>query len=112
MEALLRDDLDALSQVPTALANGLVNKQNSIVAALFAEGSGYGPTMIDSTALFATGHANLVDSGSGGAPTIARIAALRAKLAKQTDAAGNLEPRQGRIVVVPSELSHIAEAPP
>lgn len=110
LEALLRDDLDALSQVPTALANGLINKQNAIVAALFAENSGYGPTMVDSAALFATGHANLVDSGSGGAPTIARIAALRTKLAKQTDAAGNLEPRQGRIVVVPAELGHIAEA--
>lgn len=111
LEALLRDDLDALAQVPTALANGLVHKQNQIVAALFASGSGYGPTLAaDSTALFNSAHSNLVDTGSGGAPTIARIAALRALLAKQEDANGNMEPRQGKIIMVPAELGHIAEA--
>jgi hypothetical protein len=111
LEALLRDNLDALSQVPAALANGLVEKQNQIVAALFASGSGYGPTLAaDSTALFNSAHANLVDTGSGGAPTIARFAALRTLLAKMEDAQGNLQPRQGKIIVVPAELGHIAEA--
>lgn len=111
LEALLRDDLDALSQIPTGLANGLVIKQNAIVAALFASGSTYGPTLAaDSVALFNSAHANLVDSGSGGAPTMARIAKLRELLAKMTDAQANLSPRQLRYVVVPAQLFHLAEA--
>lgn len=111
LEALLRDDLDALSQIPTGLSNGLVIKQNAIVAALFASGGGYGPTLAaDSVALFNSAHANLVDNGSGGAPTMARFAALRVLLAKMEDAQGNLQPRQLRYIVVPAELFHIAEA--
>jgi phage head maturation protease len=111
LEALLRDDLDALAQIPTGLSNGLVIKQNAIVAALFAAGSGYGPTLAaDSTALFNLAHANLVDTGSGGAPTMARFAALRTLLAKMEDAQGNLQPRQLRYIVVPAELFHTAEA--
>ena len=111
LEALLRDDLDALSQIPTGLSNGLVIKQNAIVAALFASGGGYGPTLAaDSVALFNSAHANLVDNGSGGAPTMARFAALRTLLAKMEDAQGNLQPRQLRYIVVPAELFHTAEA--
>ena len=111
LEALLRDDLDALSQIPTGLANGLVIKQNAIVAALFAAGSTYGPTLAaDSVALFNSAHANLVDTGSGGAPTMARIAKLRELLSKMVDAQSNLSPRQLRYVVVPAQLFHLTEA--
>lgn len=111
IESLLRDDLGALGDIAVSQGQSLIDYRNQVVADLFAEGSGYGPTLAaDSVALFNSAHANLVDTGSGGAFTVARAAALAALLAGQTDAQGNKRPRKGQIIVVPTALGHIANA--
>jgi hypothetical protein len=75
-------NMDAFGRIPAAMAQAARNKENAIIAALFAAGSGYGPTLAaDSVALFNSAHANLVDTGSGGVPTLARIDALNILLA-------------------------------
>ena len=105
LEAILKDKLDAFGRIPTMQASAARNKENSIIAALFAAGSGYGPTLgADSTALFATGHANLVDSGSGGVLTPARVDALMQLIEAQTDAQGEKLGLMGAKIVVPSAL--------
>ena len=78
---------------------------------MFAAGSGYGPTLAaDSVALFNSAHANLVDTGSGGVPTLARIDALNVLLASQTDAQANKLAIKGKFIVVPSALKYQTEA--
>ena len=105
LEAILKDNLDAFGRLPTMQASAARNKENSIIAALFAAGSGYGPTLgADSTALFNSAHANLVDTGSGGVPTPARIDALMQLIEAQTDAQGEKLGLMGAKIVVPSAL--------
>jgi hypothetical protein len=111
LEALLKDNLDAFGRIPAAMAQAARNKENAIIAALFAAGSGYGPTLAaDSVALFNSAHANLVDTGAGGVPTLARIDALNVLLASQTDAQANKLAIKGKFIVVPSALKYQTEA--
>lgn len=111
LEALLKDNMDAFGRIPAAMAQAARNKENAIIAALFAAGSGYGPTLAaDSVALFDSAHANLVDTGSGGVPTLARIDALNVLLASQTDAQANKLAIKGKFIVVPSALKYQTEA--
>jgi hypothetical protein len=105
LEAILKDNLDAFGRLPTMQASAARNKENSIIAALFAAGSGYGPTLgADSTALFNSAHGNLVDTGSGGVPTPARIDALMQLIEAQTDAQGEKLGLMGAKILVPSAL--------
>lgn len=108
-EALMRDDLGGLGDIAVQQGYGLMDYRNQLVADLFAANSGYGPT-IQGASLFDSTHANLVDTGSGGAFTVARAAALAALLAGQTDAQGNKRPRKGVHLIVPTALGHIANA--
>lgn len=108
-EALMRDDLGGLGDLAVQQGYALMDYRNQMVADLFAENSGYGPT-IQGGNLFSSANANLVDTGSGGAFTVARAAALAVLLAAQTDAQGNKRPRKGKFVVVPTALGHITNA--
>lgn len=108
-EALMRDDLGGLGDIAVQQGYGLMDYRNQLVADLFAANSGYGPT-IQGASLFDSTHANLVDTGSGGAFTVARAAALQALLGAQTDAQGNKRPRKGVHLIVPTALGHIANA--
>lgn len=108
-ESLMRDDLGGLGDLAVQQGYALMDFRNQMVADLFAENSGYGPT-IQGGNLFSSGNANLVDTGSGGAFTVARAAALAVLLAAQTDAQGNKRPRKSKFIVVPTALGHITNA--
>jgi hypothetical protein len=66
LETLDRDDIRKLRAVPRELANAAIRRLSALIAALFADSSGAGPTLADGGALFnntavttAGGHANL-----------------------------------------------------
>ncbi|MCC6188208.1 MAG: hypothetical protein IT318_04210 [Anaerolineales bacterium] len=67
LEALDRDDTRKLRQVPRELASAGIRRISGLVAAIFTDNSGVGPTLADTGALFnntavttAGGHANLL----------------------------------------------------
>ncbi len=67
LEAIDRDDTRKLKRIPRELANGALRRISALVAAVFTENSGVGPTLADGGALFnatavttAGGHANLL----------------------------------------------------
>jgi len=66
LETLDRDDIRKLRAVPRELANAAIRRLSALVAAIFTDSSGVGPTLADGGALFnntavttAGGHANL-----------------------------------------------------
>jgi hypothetical protein len=67
LEALDRDDTRKLRQIPRELASAGIRRISGLVAAVFTDNSGVGPTLADTGALFnntavttAGGHANLL----------------------------------------------------
>src|SRR5512141_884136 len=72
LEALDKDDTRKLRQIPRELANAGLREISSLVAAIFTQASGAGPTMADTGALFNAvavttkgGHANLLTTAIG-----------------------------------------------
>lgn len=88
-ETIINDDLGALTGLATTLGRAAARTIEAAVYALLAENSGKGPTMSDGKALFHADHGNLVDTGSGGVPSVAAFDALRVLIAKQQDISGN-----------------------
>lgn len=107
-EALVNDDLGAFVRVPQAMGQAARRKEADLAYALFAANSGAGPTMQDSTALFATAHANLATSSATGLDAAA-LSAARTLLRKQTAKGGGLLNLQPRYLIVPVELETDAE---
>ena len=72
LEALINDDTRKLRAIPRELASGAIRNISSLVAAIFTNNSGVGPTLADTGALFnntavttAGGHANLLTTALG-----------------------------------------------
>ena len=72
LEALDRDDTRKLRAIPRELANGALRNISALVAALFTDGTGYGPTLADTGTLFNAsavtglgGHANYLTTALG-----------------------------------------------
>jgi len=72
LETLDRDDIRKLRAVPRELANAAIRRLSALVAAIFTDSSGVGPTLADGGALFnntavttAGGHANLRTTALG-----------------------------------------------
>jgi ATP-dependent protease ClpP protease subunit len=88
-ETIINDDLGALTNQATMLGRAAARTVEAAVYALLAENSGKGPILEDGVVLFHSSHGNLVDTGSGGVPTVAAFEALRVLIAEQMDISGN-----------------------
>lgn len=83
-KAMVNDDLGALADIREKLGAASRRKYGDLVYAVLTGN----PTMGDGTALFASGHSNLVDNGSGAAPSVATLNAGAAAMATQKDLQG------------------------
>lgn len=78
--------LDALAAAPQMLGDAAARTREKLFfTALTANGA-----MVDTVAMFHANHGNLIDVGSGAAPSWGQIAAMRAKAWQQTDRSGEL----------------------
>lgn len=85
-QALVNDDLSALSAIPMGMGRAAARKVGDLVYNVLINN----PTMAqDSTALFHTDHGNFIAGGSGAAPSVATVNAARTAMATQTDPSGN-----------------------
>lgn len=104
-QAIINDDLGAFATIPRDFAQGAATLESDIVYGLLLSN----PALLqDSTALFHANHNNLAASGT--AIDINPLAAMRAKMAKQTGIDGKTVLNvMARFLLVPSELESRAE---
>ena len=85
-QAIVNDDLNALTARPRAMGVAAARVPNDLAYGILTTNAALGQ---DSAALFVAGHSNFVDNGSGAAPSIATLDAGFTAMAKQTDPSGN-----------------------
>lgn len=93
-QSIVNDDLGAFARIMRSAAVRLADFENALWFALLTSGSGAGPTLGDSVALFHTTHANLTSSGT--AISVDSLGVGRAMMRKQTSLDGlklNIVPR-------------------
>ena len=93
-QALVNDDLSALSRIPAAMGRSAARTVGDLAYNVLINN----PTLLqDAKAVFHADHGNFIDAGSGAAPSVATIEAARTALATQTDPSGsailNIRPR-------------------
>lgn len=103
-QAIINDDLQALSATPRKLGRAADLTVNKEVVDLLCSASGVGPTLNqDSTALFHANHNNY--TATSGAPSVANIEVGRNALARQTDPNNGMPLNiQPKYLLVPSAL--------
>jgi phage head maturation protease len=85
-QMLVNDDLGAIDQILGSAGDMVLVFENTTFFAMFNSN----PTLLqDSTAVFASGHGNLVGTGSGAAPSVATIGAGRQALRGMKSISGN-----------------------
>jgi HK97 family phage prohead protease len=84
--ALVNDDLGALTDVLSHLGQAAADKEAQLLVDLLEKNSGNGPTMDDTNPLFHSAHGN--KAGSGAAIAEATLSAARLAMRKQTSPAG------------------------
>jgi Caudovirus prohead serine protease len=85
-QMLVNDDLGAIDQILGSAGDMVLVFENTTFFAMFNAN----PVLLqDSTAVFASGHNNLVASGSGAAPSVATIGAARQALRGMKSISGN-----------------------
>jgi len=98
-QAIINDDLNAMSRIPLAMGQAAKRKVGDLVWAVITANA----AMADGTVLFHADHSNL--ASSGGAPTVATVSAAKAAMAKQTDPSGNATVRMpAATIIVPVAL--------
>lgn len=124
LELIDRDDTRKLRAYPRELANAGIRKISALVAAIFTDASGVGPTMADAGALFnntaattAGGHANLLTTALGTTYTAWEAAAaavynqpMLIKNAAGYYGTGSKQAIDPRFCLVPRALKGQAEA--
>jgi hypothetical protein len=108
-QAIINDDLQALSAAPRKLGRAADLTVNKTVIDSLCSAAGVGPTLNqDSTALFHTNHNNYVTSGAG--PSVATLDVGRKNMARQTDPNNsmplNIKPKY---LMVPAALETVAK---
>jgi hypothetical protein len=83
-QALINDDLGALTDVPAGHGEAAARKVGDVVYAVLTANAAMG----DGVALFASGHSNLVAGGSGAIPSVATIQAGILAMGTQKDLQG------------------------
>ena len=106
-EVLANDDVGAFATVPARLGQAWAGFVNQYLVDLLVSGSGNGPTLADSKALFHADHGN--KAGSGAAPGEATLSAARLAMRKQKGLAGEVIGIVPRFLLVPSDLETTVE---
>lgn len=106
-QAIINDDLDALSRVPEMLGRGCRLLESNMVWDLITNGSLGATVSLDSKALFHADHNNTI-SGATTTIGIAGMDAAKVKLRKQSDLAGNRLNLAPAYLLVPLELETAA----
>ncbi|KKN52424.1 hypothetical protein LCGC14_0612780 [marine sediment metagenome] len=105
-QAIINDDLNALSNQPKAHGEAAARKVGDVAYAVLTANAAMG----DAVALFHANHSNFVDHASGAAPGISTIAAGVLAMKNQTDLRGlrslNIQPR---FMLAPNALEGAAE---
>jgi ATP-dependent protease ClpP protease subunit len=101
-QAVINDDLNALSDVPRKMGQAAKRTVGNAVFALLTGN----PTLADGFALFSTQHSNLV--GSGTVLSTASVDGIRVLMATQKDADGNIVRVPLKYLVVPVGLGGLA----
>lgn len=96
-QALVNDDLDALSRIPQSMGRAAARKVGDLAYSILTNGESATMTQ-DGVALFAAGHSNYVASGDGGGPTVATVNAARTAMAKQTSNGATLNIRPAYLI--------------
>jgi len=114
LETMLKDQVGALRNIPTMIANAWYNTLSAKVAAVFTTNTATGPVLTDTGALFnataltsAGGHANLLTA----ALSFTAYGAARTAMLKQTDkvlGVGNRLLIEPRYLLVPVDLETTA----
>lgn len=107
-QALVNDDLGALSRIPRSMGRAAARVVGDQVYNILINN----PTLNqDATALFHANHGNFVAGGSGAAPSVATVEAARTAMATQTDPSGsailNIRPAH---LIVPYALEGTSRA--
>lgn len=85
-QAIINDDLSALGDIPRRMGRAAARIPGDLAYAVLTSN----PVLNqDATTLFHADHANLIDTGSGAAPSVTTLDAGRVAMAKQTDQSGN-----------------------
>lgn len=106
-QAIINDDLDAMTRIPAKMGRAARRTVGDLVFAVLSGN----PTMSDGTALFASGHGNL--AGSGALPSEATINAAITAMARQKDRSANatalnIAPRF--LIAAPEQRSAVLQA--
>ena len=104
-QALVNDDLGALTNIPRGMSAAAVRVIDDLVIAVLTSN----PTLNqDSTALFHADHSNLVAPGSGAAPSVTTVEAGFVAMAKQTGPQGAILDIKPSLIIVPAALDATA----
>ncbi|HUU24086.1 MAG TPA: peptidase [Methyloceanibacter sp.] len=106
-QAMVNDDMGALTDLPRRLGQAAAAFEADQLVALLEGPAGVGPTMSSTFALFSTENANYVSAG--GAPDETTLSAGRLSMRKQTGPGGALVAVTPKYLVVPSELETVAQ---
>lgn len=106
-QAIINDDLDALSRVPEMLGRGVRLLESNLVWDLITSGANGATVSLDGQALFVSGHNNTV-TGSGSTISIGGMDKAKQKLRNQKDLANNRINLAPAYLVVPTTLETTA----
>lgn len=87
-QALVNDDLNALGRVPMSMGRAAARKVGDLPYNVLINGI-TATLNQDSKALFHADHSNYIASGSGAAPNVTTVNAVRTAMATQTDPSGS-----------------------
>jgi ATP-dependent protease ClpP protease subunit len=100
-QAIINDDLDSFSRIPSKLGRSAIRTVGNLVYAVLTGN----PNMADGTALFHANHANLL---TGAAISTASVDLMAAGMARQTDATGTTLNINLGFLIVPRTLKGLA----
>ncbi len=106
-QAIINDDLGALTDIPAKLGAQAAAFEADYLAELLQANAELGPAFSDNNPLFDEAHANVADTGA--APDDTSLSEARLAMRKQTGPAGKLIDVVPRFLVVPSELETASE---
>lgn len=104
-QALINDDLNAFTRIPSSMGRAANRKVGDLAYGVLTTNAALNQ---DSTALFHADHSNLVAPGSGAAPSVTTVNAGMTAMALQTDPTGNVLNIQPAHLVVPVALKATA----
>lgn len=106
-QAIINDDLGAFADLSRRFGIAAAEFEAQTLVDLLISGSGNGPTMSDTVALFNSAHGN--KAGSGAAPSATTFTAARLAMRKQTGLSGKIINVIPKFVLVPADLETTAQ---